>query len=202
LAHGHCKCRRDTGRKGVPRCFVPWVDEGENVDLFPEGFLVERGCEISRGAKQQLTTPKGRIITILLWGTLPYIMKDDLNRILGDLPEIEVHGRSGQPARNPTAARVLRTHVASKMIRQQLHHLHEAYDKKRVQYIQTKYRKLPDQYYGEKLDEITTPSKFVKETAGLFIRTIVLLSNFGNGSADLHLCQLMRKITVFRICLR
>ena len=109
LAHGHCKCRRDTGRKGVPRCFVPWVENGENIDLFPEGFLVERGCDIVRGASQQLTTPKGRVITILLWGTLPYIMKDDLNRILTDLPEIEVTGRSGQPARNPTAARVLHT---------------------------------------------------------------------------------------------
>ena len=39
LAHGQCSCRREVGRKGVPRCFVPWDSEGDNIDLFPEGYL-------------------------------------------------------------------------------------------------------------------------------------------------------------------
>ena len=39
LAYGQCKCRREIGRKGIPRCTFPWEDGSDNIDLFPEGFL-------------------------------------------------------------------------------------------------------------------------------------------------------------------
>ena len=71
LAHGTCMCHRETGRKGVPRVLVPWSKEGDNIDLFPEGFLWGRGCSITRAAEHQLQTPKGRIIKLQMWGSLP-----------------------------------------------------------------------------------------------------------------------------------
>ena len=49
LAHGGTKCHRQTGRKGVPVVMVPWIADGDNIDLFPEGFLLKRGCEIMKG---------------------------------------------------------------------------------------------------------------------------------------------------------
>ncbi len=55
------KCSRSVGIKGAPRVMVPYVPDGENVDLFPEGFLFKRGCTIVRGDTHTLTTPKGRI---------------------------------------------------------------------------------------------------------------------------------------------
>ena len=86
LAHGSCKCRRDIGPKGVPRVYVPFQADGDNIDLFPEGFLYERGCEIMRGATHTITTPKGRSIPLLMWGSLPYLTKEDLQK-----------GHSGSP---------------------------------------------------------------------------------------------------------
>ena len=106
LAHGTCKCHREVGRKGVPKVFVPWTEGQDNIDLFPEGFLRERGCSISRGQEHTLSTPKGRVVQIKMWGTLPYILKDDLQRVIDDLPEESVPGRSGQQVSPPTAARV------------------------------------------------------------------------------------------------
>ncbi len=63
LAYGETKCNRDVGRKGVPGAYVPWRENGENMDLFPEGFLWERGCEIARGNNLTITTPKNRVFT-------------------------------------------------------------------------------------------------------------------------------------------
>ena len=123
LAHGKCQCRRDTGRKGVPRCFVLWVDGGDSIDLFPEGFLLESGCSITKGASHSMQTPKGRSIKISLWGSLPYLSKDDLNIILNDLPDVAEPGRSRQPASEPTVARASKAAVPQALVRAQLKHL-------------------------------------------------------------------------------
>jgi hypothetical protein len=64
LAHGGTKCHRATGRKGVPIVKVPWIEDGDNIDLFPESFLLKRGCELTKGKDQRLTTPKGRVIIL------------------------------------------------------------------------------------------------------------------------------------------
>ena len=41
---------------------MPWAEEDDNIDLFPEGFLWERGCEISRGKQHNIETPKGKVL--------------------------------------------------------------------------------------------------------------------------------------------
>ena len=50
-------------------------------------------------------SPKGRRISVRMWGSMPYITKNELNLILSDLPEHHVMGRSGHPASPPKAAR-------------------------------------------------------------------------------------------------
>ena len=39
LAHGGTKCHRETGRKGVPIVKVPWIKDGDNIDLFRRTFF-------------------------------------------------------------------------------------------------------------------------------------------------------------------
>jgi len=123
LVQGAGKCRREVGQKGVPQVFVPLKKGGENIDLFPEGFLYERGCTIVRGNEHYLETPRGRRVTIQVWGSLPYIAKDELQRILADLPEIIVPGRSGNQAREPTAARVCRAECTTAQMKGHLQYL-------------------------------------------------------------------------------
>ena len=84
---------------------VPWVEGGENIDLFPEGFLWDRGCSVVRGKEHTIETPKGRVFPIKSWGTLPYLLKSDLQQIIDDLPDTETEGRGGVSAQTPTAAR-------------------------------------------------------------------------------------------------
>ena len=73
LAYGDCLCHKETSKKGVPMVFVPWSDTSDNIDLFPEGFLWERGCEITRGETLTIRSPKGREIKVSMWGSMPYI---------------------------------------------------------------------------------------------------------------------------------
>ena len=145
----------------MPRCFVPWDDASDNIDLFPEGFLWERGCKIERADKHQLVTPKGRIFEIKTWGSLPYLSKNDVNLILDDLPESTIPGRNGHSAGNPKAARVSKT-VTQRQLRSQLNHLQGEYSKAQISNIQAKYRKLPDLYYDDE-HKVVTPDKFATE---------------------------------------
>ena len=86
LAHGATKCHRALGPKGVPTVYVPW-GKGDNIDLFPEGCLWDRWCTIIRGEEHTITTPKGRTFKIEMWGSMPYMSKSDLQRVIEDLPE-------------------------------------------------------------------------------------------------------------------
>ena len=122
LAHGTCEGSRETAAKGVPMCYVPFVPNGENIDLFPEGYLWDRVCSSVRGDENLLTTPKKRVVQIHMWGTLPYLLKDDLARIIADLPDIAIPGRSGRPASSPTCARASRSSYDSSYIRKDLEH--------------------------------------------------------------------------------
>ena len=161
LANGdQCPCYREVKRKGVPRVKIPWVTGGENIDLFPEGFLWDRGCTILRGTVHTIQTPKDRVIHIKMWGTLPYILKDDLQRILDDLPEDTQEGRSGTHAQVPTAARVCRTNCTPAQIRNQLKHLRTTMSKEKLNNVSSKYRDLPEQYYGGVSDLFVTPEVF------------------------------------------
>ena len=163
LAHGNCKCRKETGPKGVPRCIVPWDSKGDNIDLFPEGLLWERGCTIERGSRHCIRSPTGRVVDIKVWGHLPYITKDDLHVILSDLPEAEVPGRAGTMGGQPTAARDSRASSQQELIREQLQHLTETHTKYERNKIAYKYRHLPDVYYKDQRDQIVTPEKFEEE---------------------------------------
>ena len=111
LAHGECLGHKDVGDKGVPVAWLPWDSTKENIDLFPEGFLWERGCTLTRGEKCWISTPKGRRFEVNMWHTLPYVSKNDLHQILIDLPAADILGRSGEPASAPVAARVARACV-------------------------------------------------------------------------------------------
>ena len=153
LAHGQCQCHKETSQKGVPTVFVPWMKSKENIDLFPKGFLWERGCNIIRGDDLVVRTPKGREIQVQMWGSMPYITKDELCLILSDLPEYHVVGRSGRPATVPTAARVAYAHV-------DLNHLTECMPKEDQRKIKKKYRSLPDLYYQDNVGAMITPERF------------------------------------------
>ncbi len=85
---------------------MPWIQDGDSIDLFPDNFLLKRGCEIQKGEDQRLISPKGRVVILQLWGDMPYLRKSDLQRILEDLPEASAPGRNGTMLFEPTAARV------------------------------------------------------------------------------------------------
>ncbi len=148
LAHGKTSCRREVGRKGVPTVYVPWDDTLDNIDLFSEGFLWERGCTIIRGNEHSIRTPKDRVIKISTWGGLPYITKDELQRVIDDLPEAESEGRSGFQAATVASARVSRNMQTSAQVRDQLKHLREDMSSKKLSNVCSKYRQLPESYYG------------------------------------------------------
>ena len=82
LAQGQVNCQRATGEKGVPQCYVPCVPGSDNIDLFPQGFLWERGCDFLLGSANTLTTPSGRVLSIQMWNTLPFIWKKELDLVL------------------------------------------------------------------------------------------------------------------------
>ena len=71
--------------------------------LFPEGFLWERGCKIERGDVLAVYSPKGRMFKVKMWGSMPYITKDELAQLISDLPAHQLKGRSGQAAAEPTS---------------------------------------------------------------------------------------------------
>ena len=145
----------------MPRVLVPWQSEGDNIDLFPEGFLYERGCAIQRGEQHTLTTPKGRTTEIQMWGTLPYILKDELQKVIDDLPDEVTPGRSGAQLQSPTAARACRNQVPMSETRAHLKHLREFMPKDQLNNVCSKYRNLPDAYYGGDSSLFISPDKFI-----------------------------------------
>ena len=132
---------------------VPWTKSGDNIDLFPEGFLWERGCVITRGDDLTVRTPAGRELQVLMWGNMPYVKKDKLQQILADLPEHHEVGRNGRPAQAPKAARVAYVKV-------DLDHLKCEVSPKDLAKIRSKYRPLPDLYWQDDVDRMITPDRF------------------------------------------
>ena len=181
LAHGKCRCRRETGRKGVPRVYVPWVADDENIDLFPEGFLWDRGCTITKGKEQLIQTPKDRVFKVSVWGTLPYISKEDLQRIIDDLPDEEQAGRTGVQAETPTAARVCRNLCTPAQVREQLKHLKLDMARGKLANVTSKYRNLPDVYYGGDSCQFVTPEK-LREASPSF--QSVIANYVGSSTLD------------------
>ena len=104
LACGECLCHRDTSKKGAPTVDVPRRASGDNIYLFPEGPLWERGCVIERGDDLTARSSEGRVVRVKVRGSMPYISKNELHRLITDLPEYNERGRSGKPAQQPAAA--------------------------------------------------------------------------------------------------
>ena len=125
------------------------------------GIEVHR-CSIIRGKEHTVQTPKGTVIAIKMWGTLPYISKDDLQRIINDLPEDTERGRSGLQAQNPTAARVCKHICTPAQNRSHLKHLCVDMSKDKLNNVCSKYRNLPEEYYGGESSKFVSPSIFAK----------------------------------------
>ena len=123
--------------------------DGDNIDIFPEGFLFERWCNISRGDDHSIQTPKGRVFRIQMWGIMPYISTSDLARVLDDLPDESQLGRNGEPVDNLKAARVCRQECTSSQIRQQLKYFEPDIEKSKLNQIRSKYRNLQTTITGE-----------------------------------------------------
>ena len=167
---------------------MPWIHDGENIDLFPENFLLKRGCEITKGKVQKLTTPKGRVIVLQTWGDLPYLEKSELQRVLDDLPE------SSETEAIASAARVSRTTVPMSVTRSHLKHLRELMPKPKFSNVCSKYKNLPDVYYGGDEDKFVTPEKFEQQVLDTsksksfweWYSGSSSLSHFGKGKGKSH----------------
>ena len=83
-----------------------------------------------------------------MWGTLPYILKDELQKVTDDLPDVVTPSRSGAQLQSPTAARACRNQVPMSETRAHLKHLREFMPKDQLNNVCCKYRNLPDAYYG------------------------------------------------------
>ena len=186
-------CTREVGAKGIPRVLVPFEPKGENIDLFPEGFLYERGCDIVRAATHTVTTPKGTVVEIKMWGTLPYIKKDDLHRIIQDLPEHNAPGRSGNSVQEPTAARVCRNSMSE--TRANLKHLLPDMQKPQFNNVCSKYKNLPDVYYGGDSSKTVTPEKLDKHLSGGKTAPCVKIWEWYSGSSSLSKNARMKEIS-------
>lgn len=106
-----------------------------------------------RGDDLIVLTPKGREIQMQMWGNMPYVTKDELQKILSDLPEYHLCGRSGRPATVPTAARVAYARV-------DLNHLKGEMLKEDLAKARSKYRSLPDLYWQDNVEAIITLDRF------------------------------------------
>ena len=111
-------------------CKVEKTKGEENIDLLPLGWLWSRGCDYDMGeAGPRLITPKKNNIEVLMWGVLPYIMPDDVEKLLKDLPDKNVPGRTFGQQPTANAARVART-ISTKEVRESLKYLQGEVDPK------------------------------------------------------------------------
>ena len=79
-----------------------------HIGLVPFAWFIERWCTGAWGGTQKLATPKGRVLEVKSWQTLPYLTAEHLDMLFGDLPGEDVPGRSGRPATCRIAASAVR----------------------------------------------------------------------------------------------
>ena len=139
--------------------FLPWLPDGENIDLAPEGFMLERGCSLVKGDVNEITTPTGRVITIRWWGMLPCLTKSEWQQILDDLPPPETPGRSGWPADTPRVARACMLLSTPSQTKEQLRHLRDDMNKHKFANLCAKSKVLPEKYYDSDNEKFVTPAK-------------------------------------------
>ena len=100
-----------------------------------------------------------------MWGSLPYITKEDLKHIIADLPDHTVPGRSGFLVQVPAAARVCRNTVPMSEIRSSLQHLKPVMQRPQFNQVLSKYKNLPDVYYGGDTAAVVGPDKLDRHFA-------------------------------------
>ena len=68
LANGsRAPCRLFAGPKGTPAAEIHKT-AGENIDLFPMAWLVERLCEVVWGDRAFIRSPSGTCFHLAFWG--------------------------------------------------------------------------------------------------------------------------------------
>ena len=166
-------CRTQVGTKGVPEALLVKKPGQDNIDLFPMSWLIERWCSVTWGEVVELTTPKGRKFTLKSWHELPFLTKEQLTEVIGDLPHQSVKGRSGRSAGTKVAAtgvmlgpRACTARVPvdpvdtdaedcrqlQRQLRQSLQHLRADMEKTEWEKLVRRYSGIPDQYYGARDD--------------------------------------------------
>ena len=156
LAHGECRCHKHMSPKGIPIVLVPYEPKKDNIDLFPEGFLWERGCKILRDDDPLVVSPKGRTFRVQMWGNMPFLTKNELHQIIADLPEHHEPGRSGQPAQAPRTAR------AANAVAVDLDHMKSELSTVELGRLRAKYRNLPDLYWEDDSSAMISADRFDK----------------------------------------
>ena len=97
-------CRTYSGDKGCPMALVLRDEDADQIDLLPQQWLCERGCDVQYdGLSGTLTTPKGTKLDLKFWQSLPYLSSDQIVVLFRDLPEAHEKGRSGRPAGDSVA---------------------------------------------------------------------------------------------------
>ena len=138
-----------------------------------------------RATQHTLTTPQGNVVEIKMWGSLPYISKDDLHKVIADLPDHSAPGRNGLTAQVPTAACVRRNTVSMSETRSHLKHLLTDMSKPQFNNVCSKYKKLPDVYYGGDVAQVVGPDKLEEHLSGDRSASTVKLWEWYSGSANL-----------------
>ncbi len=118
-----------------------------------------------------LKSHEGRVVQIFLWGNMPYILESELQRIIDDLPEASSTGRDGKQSVQPIAARVCRSFVPMSETRAHLRHSTDYMLKPKLNNVCSKYKNLPDMYYGGDPEQFVTPEKFDKESKACLSKT-------------------------------
>ena len=106
----------------------------------------------------KLQTPKSTI-KVHMWGSLPYITREDCKRLFRELPNKDVPSRDGkQVSAIASSARVARgIALTTKELRERLSHVQDEITPKAMRKLITKYKCIPDQYHNKPEDIITPP---------------------------------------------
>ena len=106
-------CYTAVGPKGIPVAQMQAKPDGESIDLLPWNWFVDRGCYVAWGDKVLFHTPKGRILELPLWCDMPYLTKEQIQLVLGDLPPSWCPGRSGLKAGQHIKAAFVRCRICA-----------------------------------------------------------------------------------------
>ena len=124
LADGtYVDCESTVGKKGIPTAFLRKAKGGENIDLLPQEWLVDRWCEVRSGSTNTLTTPQGAQLVLHHWEGLPYLDRDQITTLFNHLPPPHVLGRKGYATGTKISSSAITFRPRAKAARVQLPHV-------------------------------------------------------------------------------